>query len=73
MRVIITGGGGFLGQRLCRELLIRGALTGESGVEEPVEEIVLFDSYFSRGGVPADGTRHHADPCRTVRWECRFR
>lgn len=49
MRVVITGGGGFLGQQLCQELLVRGTLKGESGVEEPVEEIVLFDAHFHQG------------------------
>lgn len=46
MRVVITGGGGFLGRQLCKRLLARGTLTGAAGVEEPVEEIVLFDSHF---------------------------
>jgi nucleoside-diphosphate-sugar epimerase len=46
MRVIITGGGGFLGHQLCQKLLVRGTLTGESGVEEPIEEVILFDAQF---------------------------
>lgn len=46
MRVIITGGGGFLGHQLCQKLLVRGTLTGESGVEEAIEEIILFDAHF---------------------------
>jgi nucleoside-diphosphate-sugar epimerase len=49
MRVIITGGGGFLGHQLCQKLLVRGTLKGESGVDESIEEIVLFDSRFQRG------------------------
>jgi len=49
MRVIITGGGGFLGQQLCQKLLVRGVLTGEAGVEEAIEEILLFDSHFQQG------------------------
>ena len=49
MRVIITGGGGFLGQQLYRKLLVRGTLTGASGAQEPIEEIVLFDSHFQQG------------------------
>ena len=48
MRVVITGGGGFLGRQLCRKLLFRGVLTAESGLEEAVEEIVLFDSHFQQ-------------------------
>lgn len=46
MRVIITGGGGFLGQQLCQKLLYRGTLTGKSGAEESIEEIILFDAHF---------------------------
>ena len=49
MRIIITGGGGFLGQQLYRKLLVRGTLTGKAGVEEPIEEIILFDSHFPQG------------------------
>ncbi len=48
MKVIITGGGGFLGSLLCGKLLARGTLTGPSGVPEPIEEIVLFDAVFAR-------------------------
>ncbi len=48
MRIIITGGGGFLGQQLLQKLLVRGTLTGETGVEEPIEEIILFDSHFQQ-------------------------
>lgn len=49
VRVIITGGGGFLGQQLCQKLLVHGTLKGETGAEEPIEEIVLFDSHFHTG------------------------
>ncbi len=44
MKVVITGGTGFLGQRLARALLERGALTGASGAQEAIERLVLFDS-----------------------------
>jgi nucleoside-diphosphate-sugar epimerase len=43
MRVIITGGAGFLGRRLAKELLARGQLTGLSGQSEAIDELVLFD------------------------------
>ena len=46
MKVIITGGGGFLGSQLCQKLLQRGQLTGPSGGLEPVEKIVLLDAAF---------------------------
>lgn len=46
MRVVITGGGGFLGSQLARRLLERGELTGPSGRPEPIREMCLFDAAF---------------------------
>lgn len=54
MKVIITGGGGFLGSQLCQKLLQRGELTGPTGVPEPIGQIVLLDAFFHK---PAEGTR----------------
>lgn len=48
MKVIITGGGGFLGSQLCQKLLQRGMLTGPSGAPEPISEIVLLDAFFHK-------------------------
>jgi len=48
MKVLITGGGGFLGSQLARALLARGTLTGPSGAPELLTEIVLFDTAFHR-------------------------
>lgn len=48
MKVIITGGGGFLGSQLCQKLLGRGELTGPSGSPEKIGEIVLLDAVFHR-------------------------
>lgn len=48
MKVIITGGGGFLGSQLCQKLLERGELTGPSGGAEKITEIVLLDAVFHR-------------------------
>lgn len=48
MKIIITGGGGFLGGQLCQKLLVRGELTGPSGAPEPIREIVLLDARFPR-------------------------
>lgn len=44
MKVVITGGCGFIGQRLTRRLLELGRLTGPSGEAEAIEEIRLFDA-----------------------------
>ena len=46
MKVIITGGGGFLGSQLATALLERGTLTGSPGNQEPIDEMVLIDVRF---------------------------
>ena len=43
MRVVITGGAGFLGSRLARRILDRGTLVGADGTQHVVHELVLFD------------------------------
>ncbi len=42
MKVVITGGTGFLGRRLAGALLARGHLTGPDG-DTDIDELVLFD------------------------------
>jgi nucleoside-diphosphate-sugar epimerase len=44
MKVLITGGAGFLGQRLARELLERRTLKGHDGQRQPISELVLLDA-----------------------------
>ena len=44
MKVVITGGTGFIGRMLARAILDRGALTGRSGAQEEVDAIALFDA-----------------------------
>jgi nucleoside-diphosphate-sugar epimerase len=48
MRVLITGGGGFLGKKLAARLLERGELQGRA-----IERLVLFDVGHAEG-LPAD-------------------
>jgi len=48
MKVVITGGGGFLGSQLAEALLARGELTGASGDPEQIGELVLLDTRFGR-------------------------
>jgi nucleoside-diphosphate-sugar epimerase len=43
MRIVITGGAGFLGSRLAREILARGRLTDARGMEREVRELALLD------------------------------
>jgi nucleoside-diphosphate-sugar epimerase len=47
MRVVITGGTGFLGTVLARRLVERSNLTARSGRPEPIDSIVLFDAVGS--------------------------
>jgi nucleoside-diphosphate-sugar epimerase len=51
VKVVITGGTGFIGVRLAQRLLDRSEPAGASAVE-PVEEIVLFDA-VEPDGLPA--------------------
>ena len=44
MKVLITGGTGFLGLMLARRLLSRGELTGPSGKPEAIDSVVLLDA-----------------------------
>ncbi len=44
MKVVITGGTGFLGRMLAERLLESGKLTGPSGSLEPIDALVLFDA-----------------------------
>jgi nucleoside-diphosphate-sugar epimerase len=43
MKVVITGGGGFLGKKLARRLLQQGEISGPDGRPERISELVLFD------------------------------
>jgi len=43
VKVVITGGAGFIGLNIARELVQRNTLTGPSGQVEPISSIVLFD------------------------------
>lgn len=43
MKVLITGGAGFLGRRLADKLVERGTLKGTDGRDRAIDEIVLLD------------------------------
>ena len=43
MKIVITGGAGFLGHRLARTLLERGTLAARNGSQQSIERITLVD------------------------------
>jgi len=43
MKVVITGGAGFLGKKLARRILQQGTLADEGGKQQKVSELLLFD------------------------------
>lgn len=44
MRVVITGGMGFVGRKLAARLLREGAVNGSDGARKEITELVLFDN-----------------------------
>jgi nucleoside-diphosphate-sugar epimerase len=49
MKVLITGGAGFLGKRLARRLLDLGSLTDADGGKRQIEQLVLLDVVEAEG------------------------
>src|SRR5262245_6787141 len=44
MKVVITGGAGFIGRQLAERLLVLGDLPGRDGKPQRIDELVLFDA-----------------------------
>ena len=49
MRIVLTGGAGFLGRKLARAILERGRLTDAKGASREVRELVLVDVAVPEG------------------------
>ncbi len=49
MHILITGGAGFLGAKLARQLLARGTLTDRNGQLTTISSITLFDRVAAQG------------------------
>jgi nucleoside-diphosphate-sugar epimerase len=49
MKVVITGGGGFLGRKLARRILQQGTLADADGRQQKVTELLLFDVAAASG------------------------
>jgi nucleoside-diphosphate-sugar epimerase len=56
MKVVITGGGGFIGAKLAKALLARGTLAGADGAQEEISALVLADHAFP--DLPRDPRLH---------------
>ena len=49
MKIVITGGAGFIGRRLARQILEKGTMAAPDGTQTDVSRIVLFDVVEAEG------------------------
>lgn len=53
MNVLITGGTGFIGKQIAKEILKTGSLALDGGQPKPINKIILFDA-FAGEDLPQD-------------------
>ena len=58
MKIVITGGSGFLGQRVARELLNSGQLNDADGNPHSIRELVLMDIVVPTDSLPKPKVRY---------------
>jgi nucleoside-diphosphate-sugar epimerase len=54
MHIVVTGGAGFLGSRLCRALLADGAMSAAGAPDVPIDRLTVLDRIAPAGDVAAD-------------------
>lgn len=54
MKIVVTGGTGFIGRRIVSALLARDTVTGPSGTAEPIDRVVAFDAMPPDPAMPDD-------------------
>ncbi len=54
MKIVVTGGTGFIGRRIVSALLARDGITGPSGSVEPIEQVVALDAVAPDPPMPDD-------------------
>ncbi len=52
MKIVVTGGTGFIGRRIVSALLARDSITGPSGAAEPIEQVVAVDAMPPEPAMP---------------------
>ncbi len=57
MKVVITGGTGFIGRKLAARLLARGSIVGADGKDTDIDELVLFDVAAPNPPLPRSDNR----------------